>query len=160
MSGDGLPLGELPERAGPRPKVYPGPPQSQLDQHPDSVMWRKMRDLLEGWPGCKPAPSRRAAPGTQGLFVEDAPRSRDPEHFLIGHEFAHHHPDTDGGLHLVLPDDAKAEAMEKGWAQPHTWAGRPTVSANTLLVYAPRDDAELDVVRRLIAAAEAWARTE
>lgn len=149
----------LPQRRGPPPRIHPGPPQHQLDQLPGAREWDAMRGIVEAWNGADIAPSRRAAAGTIGLFLpEGAPRSPHEECFLIGAEFAHHHPGTDGGLHLVLPPDWHDQAIAKGWAVPHTWAGRPTVSPWTVLIFAPRGPEELRVATRLIEVAEAFAR--
>ena len=80
------------------------------------------------------------------------------EAFLLGNEFAHHHPKEDGGLHLVLPPTWHAAAIERNWAVPHTLAGQATVSRLTLLIFAPRDADERNVVRRLIEVSESFAR--
>jgi len=118
-----------------------------------------MRGLIEGWESAERGRSLRSVPGTLALYVpSDAPRSSSEEAFLIGREFAHHHPESDGGLHLVLPADWHAAAIAKGWAIPHTLAGKPTVSRFTLLVFAPRDDNERHVVKRLVEVAESFAR--
>lgn len=118
-----------------------------------------MRGIVSSWVRVNAAPSQRAAAGTVGLFLpEGASRAPSCDCFLIGAEFAHHHPQTDGGLHLVLPPQWHAAAIEKGWAVPHTWAGRPSVSRWTILLFAPRDDAELAVAKRLVTVAEAFAR--
>lgn len=37
----------LPQRVGPAPKVYPGPPQHQLEQHPEHAQWQALRTLVE-----------------------------------------------------------------------------------------------------------------
>jgi phospholipase/carboxylesterase len=89
---------------------------------------------------------------------ENDHRASSAEAFLLGNEFAHHHPKEDGGLHLVLPPVWRAVAIKRGWAIPHTLAGQPTVSRLTLLVFAPRDAAERDVIRRLVEASESFAR--
>jgi len=76
-------------------------------------------------------------------------------------ELGHIHGDT--SLHLYLsPQDAKV-AIEKGWAQRHRlartqpwWLGGKKficgIGDTFLLIYAPRDEAELDVLRTLIRA--------
>lgn len=61
-----------------------------------------------------------------------------------------HHLSDDGSLHAILPEPLRGLAMEKGWAEPHPLAGQPTVSPDTVMIYAPRDEAEADIVARLI----------
>jgi hypothetical protein len=150
---------DLPNRAGPLPKVQAGPPQQQLDQLPSADEWAATRKVIEAWPTADKAPSKRSVPGTVGLSIPAGENcSTSPEAFLFGREFAHHHPMTDGGFHMVLPPDWHGAAITTGWAAVHPWAGQPTVSPQTVLVYAPRDEAERQVVIGLIQAAERLAR--
>ena len=150
---------DLPLRNGHRPRVYPGPPQHQLDQLPTEEEWRATREIVSGWQTADQGASRRAAPGTLGLFIpENDDKASSAEAFLLGNEFAHHHPQGDGGLHLVLPPAWHAATIKMGWAVPHTLAGQPSVSHLTLLVFAPRDANERNVIRRLVEASESFAR--
>jgi hypothetical protein len=150
---------DLPPRNGPRPRVYPGPPQHQLDQLPTEEEWRATRKMFNAWQTADQRASRRAAPRTLGLYIpENDDKASSAEAFLLGNEFAHHHPIGDGGLHLVLPPAWHVAAIKKGWAVPHTLAGQRTVSRLTLLIFAPRDAGERDVVRRLIEVSESFAR--
>ena len=63
-------------------------------------------------------------------------------------------------MHMNLhPDDAKA-VLEKGWGERHPLARggwmKTYVPREFVMVYAPRDRNELDVVRRIIEAAGFW----
>jgi hypothetical protein len=150
---------DIPVRNGPLPVVFPGPPQHQLNQLPTEEEWEETRKMFRAWQSADRGPSRRATPGTLGLYVpRDDDKASSAEAFLLGTEFAHHHPKGDGGLHLVLPPAWHAAAIEKGWAIPHTLAGQPTVSRLTILVFAPRDIGERAVVRRLVEVSEGFAR--
>lgn len=58
---------------------------------------------------------------------------------------------SDGSLHLVLhPADARA-VIQAGWGERHPLAGVALlgIPTNYLMVYAPRDEEELGVVRLL-----------
>ena len=147
---------QLPMRAGAAPQVHPGPPQHQLSQHPEHAQWQAMRTLVEQWESADKAPTLRGVSGTLGLFLPRDRKGAGEHAFLIGREFAHHHP-QDGGLHMTLPRDWCDAVINQGWGEPHTWAGRPTVSALTVLVYAPRDAHEIAVIRRLIEVSERFA---
>jgi len=92
--------------------------------------------------------SLRAPPGTVGLHLPAEQARHDERAFLIGHEFAHVHSD-DGALHLILPEPLRTRAVEAGWAEAHPWAGRPTTSPDTVMVYAPRNKAEVETVASL-----------
>jgi phospholipase/carboxylesterase len=63
----------------------------------------------------------------------------------VGGEFAHLHPHSDGSLHLTLPRDLAEEVVAKGWGEPHVVVGWAT-----LMVYGPRDPAELKVVWSIV----------
>lgn len=150
---------DLPVRNGARPRVYPGPPQHQLDQLPTEKEWQATRRMFSAWQTADHGASFRAVPGTLGLFIrENDHKASSAEAFLLGNEFAHHHPKGDGGLHLVLPAPWHAIAIKRGWAIPHTLAGQTSVSRWTLLVFAPRDADERNVIRRLVEASESFAR--
>jgi hypothetical protein len=150
---------DLPVRNGARPRVHPGPPQHQLDQLPTEEEWQATRKIFNAWQTADHGASLRATPGTLGLFIrENDHKASSAEAFLLGNEFAHHHPKGDGGLHLVLPPAWHASAIKKGWAVPHTLAGQPSVSRWTLLIFAPRDANERNVIRRLVEASESFAR--
>lgn len=58
-------------------------------------------------------------------------------------EFAHLHPGYDGSLHLTLPATLASDAIAKGWAVSHPWAG-VRLAPGFVLVYGPRDAAELE----------------
>jgi len=151
-------IAQLPLRAGPAPRSTVHPPQQQLEQIPDLKTHQAFWDRVESWPDVDKAPSMRAPDGTLGLFLRPADARGPAEAFMLDTEFAHLHPLPDGSLHMVLPPSVRAQAIKKGWAIPHPLAGLPTVSPLIVLVYAPRDAAEQDVVVSLISAAEAFAR--
>jgi Family of unknown function (DUF5519) len=148
----------LPRRSGPAPATTRQNPQQQLEQIPDQANYEAFHQVVAAWPGVIKRPSLRAPIGTVGLFLPDADANGPDEAFLLGTEFAHLHPLPDGSLHMVLPPSVHAAAIEAGWGIPHPMAGMPTVSPQTILIYAPRDAAEREAVRQLISAAEAYAR--
>lgn len=144
--------GPLPERRGPRPRTTATNPHSQLDQHPERSFSGALLERCAGWPGVTLAPSRRAPRGTVGLHLETGTPGAGERAFLLGREFAHVHPSADGSLHLILPEPLRSQAIGAGWAEPHPMAGLPTVSPDTVMVYGPRDEAELGVVAGLVEA--------
>lgn len=50
------------------------------------------------------------------------------------------------------------EAVEAGWAEQHPVARRGLIPPNAVMLYAPRDDAEREVVEALVRASHAFAR--
>lgn len=147
----------LPARPGPPPAYTRSNPQTQLDQQPDHPLSAALIAAVRTWPGVALGHSLRAPPGTVGFFL-DTPSEQPPEAFLLGREFAHVHPYPDHSLHMVLPDPLRGEAIAKGWAVPHHLAGATSVSPYTVLVFAPRDAAELAVVTALVEGAFSFAR--
>ena len=60
-------------------------------------------------------------------------------------EFAHLH--ADGSWHLVVDEDLVEAIVSTGWGERHPWYDRGVLE---VLVYAPRDEAELQIVKRLV----------
>lgn len=161
MSSDGQPV-NLPARSGPRPRTTPHAPHSQVDQLVPPVERRRLGLAViaraEALADISLGPSRRAPPGSVGFYLDEASCCPNPDAFLLGREIAHVHLEDDGSLHAVLPPDLHRLAIERGWAEPHPMAGMPTVSPRTVMLYAPRDDHEVDVIAGLVLAAWRAAR--
>jgi len=147
-----------PRRPGPPPRTTKTNPQQQLDQFPDLASHKAMHDIVAAWPNVIKRPSLRASHGTLGMFLSDEEARGRAEAFLLGTEFAHLHAPPDGALHMVLPPEIHRRVIETGWGIPHPMAGLPTVSPQTVMIFAPRDAAERAVVTRLIHVAELYAR--
>lgn len=75
-------------------------------------------------------------------------------------EFAHIHH-SDNSQHVVLAPLDAAEAIEKGWAVRFPLAGGGGVAGQEgrVMVYAPRDEAEIDVVGMLAEKGAQWVMT-
>src|ERR671911_234698 len=56
----------------------------------------------------------------------------------------------DGSLHAALPQEAAREAIEKGWAEQHPVARMGYIPQNVVMIYAPRDAEEIEIVARLV----------
>jgi phospholipase/carboxylesterase len=73
-------------------------------------------------------------------------------------EFAHLHPPHDGSLHLALPPALARDVVAHGWGVAHPLAGL-RVTPGMVMVFGPRDEAEVDVVAAVVTTSHAWART-
>jgi hypothetical protein len=161
-----LPPSFPPPRAGGRPNLGTHPvPQRQLDQLPAEEVRQK---LVAGFA----ALGKRAE--EKGLV--EIRRSGFERHFdalyvskerqwhtlvqQMGGEFAHIHAGLDGSIHVTLhPADCKA-VVEAGWGQRHGFSGVAllrriagfSLPVNYVLVYAPRNGAELDIAMTIIKA--------
>ena len=149
-------LGELTDRRGSRPHTGPTMPHQQLDQNAPAEMQELLFERIRRLPGVSVAPSRISVPGARA-FVLEAPTDR-PEAFMVGGEFAHLHPPTDGSLHLMLSEDDADEVIAKGWGELHPAARQGLIPGAALMIYGPRDEAELDVVWQIVEASHRFAR--
>ena len=149
----------LPIRAGDRPRTTPTNPHTQLDQQPTDSRWiEELARRVFELPGVVEEPSRISVPGARALVLGRDEAIGPPEAFLIGREFAHLHPAPDRSLHAMLPTETVTEAVAAGWAEPHPVALRGLIPPTAVMLYAPRDEAELDVIERLVRASHAFAR--
>ena len=110
-------------------------------------------------PGVVERPSGISVPGARALVLEAGPVGP-AEAFMIGAEFAHLHPEPDQSLHVMLPLDLAAEAIAAGWAEEHPVARRGLIPHTAVMLYAPRDHEEREVVASLVRASHAFARGE
>ncbi len=96
--------------------------------------------------------SLRAPPGSVGLYLAPKACCADERAFLLGDEFAHVHLEDDCSIHAILPEPLRGAAIAAGWAEPHPLAGQPSVSPDTVMLYAPRDGEEVDMLAALVRA--------
>ena len=54
-------------------------------------------------------------------------------------------------MHLVLSKADAAELTRKGWCEPHVLVGKhPGIASGLVLVYAPRDEGEVDICLQIL----------
>ena len=147
----------LPKRPGPRPTTTTTNPHTQLDQQPAG---RKLRDCLAeelfGLPGVEERASLISVPGARALCLADSDGAA-ADAFMIGTEFAHFHPGADQSLHVMLPPELVGEAIDAGWAEQHPVARLGVIPADAVMLFAPREDTEREVVATLVKAAHQYA---
>jgi phospholipase/carboxylesterase len=151
-----LPGGRLPDRRGPHPQVSWDIPQQQVSDNAPAELQERLLATIRELPGVDVAESRISVPGAQA-FTVDGPHANEDAYLVpsVG-EFAHLHPSYDGSLHLTLPADLAADLVIRGWGRMHPWAGT-RLSPGFVMVYGPRDDAELDTVQSIVATSHAYA---
>lgn len=152
-----LPGGALAPRRGPRPAVEYRIPQQQIDQNAPAGLQERLFDRIAVLEGVASRPSAISVPGARAFTL--AERAGPDEAFIVpsAGEFAHLHPDHDGSLHLSLPMPQAADVLEKGWGVAHPLAG-VRLTPGMIMVFGPRDDAEVDVVAGVVAASHGFAR--
>lgn len=148
----------LPERRGPRPETTPTNPHMQLDQLPPARVIASLAERLFSLPGVREQPSAISVPGARALWLEPASARGPREAFLVGREFAHLHPPPEGSLHAALPPSTASEAIVRGWAEIHPVARMGLIPENVVMLYAPRDEAEMMVVLELVRSSLEFAR--
>jgi len=148
---------ELPVRTGPRPKTTPSNPHTQLTQNAPVELQEKVAAFMFARPCVQEVPSRISVPGARAMWLQDSCEAGPRTAFMVGREFCHIHPPSDGSLHLNLPLELAREAIEKGWAENHPVALRGFIPMNVVMVYGPRDEDELEVIKGLVEASRTYA---
>ncbi|HLL57013.1 MAG TPA: luciferase family protein [Rubrobacteraceae bacterium] len=138
------------QRSGPRPRTTPTNPHTQLEQNPDTSIVVELARRVFSLPGVEERPSAISVPGARALWLREEVPAGPREAFMIGREFAHVHPMPDGSLHAALPPEVAREAIEKGWAEQHPVARMGYIPQNVVMIYAPRDAEEVEVVASLV----------
>lgn len=152
-----LPL-DLPTRAGRRPATGPEIPHQQLDQTAPAELQEQLWRRMVALDGVRAGRSRVSLPQSRALHLDPALALGPPAAFMGGTEFAHLHGASDGSLHATLPPDAAAQAIESGWAEVHPLVRRGMIPPSHVMIYGPRDAAELDTVWQLVEVSYAFAR--
>ncbi|KAF2240512.1 hypothetical protein BU26DRAFT_525977 [Trematosphaeria pertusa] len=150
-------LPALRTRPGERPVVQGIAPQRQQTQRSSEEIYRglvgAMRRLIGEPANCLLERTSCFEKHSSGIFAS-TPITR-----TCGGEVCHAHP-SDGSLHMTLhPADAKI-VLESGWGERHPLARggwcRRFVPREFVLIYAPRNEQEIEVVMRIIAAGVWW----
>ncbi|KAK3994291.1 hypothetical protein QBC44DRAFT_322979 [Cladorrhinum sp. PSN332] len=167
-------LFSLKKRKGPRPTVKKAAPTRQADQKASPAMFYRLAHLLRMYQFADAQTLQikmsLLEDGIQALFWNLGERSSGAinQREEWGGEIAHVHA-TDGSLHLLLhPEDVKT-VIDAGWGERHPLCAnnkrlfrflyhglreKPLpVPEGWTLIYAPRNNNELDTIRPIITAA-------
>ena len=120
----------------------------------------RLRAELARLPDVVWQPSGISVPGAEALCLASGSAEGPPEAFMIGREFAHLHPAPDYSLHLMVPVEMADQLISAGWAEPHPVVLMGLLPRTAIMVYAPRDEEEVAVVARIVAASRAFASGE
>jgi hypothetical protein len=149
---------QLPQRAGARPSTSAEIPHRQLDQQPrdgrhlDAILAEALK-----WPSVLGGPSSISVEGARALMLDEGAIPGPKEAFMVGREFCHVHAQGDFSLHAALPLPLAEAAECGGWAEPHFFVHTGRAPATIVMLYAPRDGREQDVVLGLIRASYEFA---
>jgi hypothetical protein len=139
------------KRPGARPRATRTNPHTQLEQNAPPALQEKVFALARALPGVVVGASHVSVPGARAFHLPGCQRPA-PAGFMLEREFAHLHPVSDGSLHLSLPPAIVERVIENGWAERHPLAGQYGLPTNIVMVYGPRDEAELAIVAALVRA--------
>ena len=141
----------LPARKGPGPETTSQLPHSQVTQHgPDAVI-DKLHEWAFSLPSVQNEHSGISVPGARALVMHRDTQCNH-EAFMIGREFAHIHPHPDNGsLHVKLPAADAKHVVDTGWGEDHYLVTQGMYPKGLIMVFSPRDDEELEVVKTIVA---------
>lgn len=151
----------LAARRGEKPSTSSSIPHCQLDQNAPIELQERLWEKMRGLPGIRTGQSRISVPGARATFIcDDGAVAECPDCVMIGSEFAHIHPASDGSLHVCLPEPARSEAVARGWAEPHILVASGKAPKSVVMIYGPRDEAELETVWSLVRISHQYASGE
>jgi len=145
-------------RTGSVPRTQLALPFLQLDQLPPEEIVAELIERSLALPNVRSRQSRMAAPDSRALWLPDPWAEGPREAFIDNTEFCHLHPLPEFVIHLTLPGSLRRLAVDLGWAEPHPVARLGAVTPALVLVYAPRNVAELDPVFHLVRSSYEFAR--
>lgn len=141
--------GSLPKRQGGPPRTSGPMPNIQLDQLGSPELQETLKARFFALPDVEERQTIVSDPRARAMWLRDDVTTANPEAFLGGREFGHFHP-WDRSMHVVLPMDLARAAVEAGWAEVHPAVPLLGLPENRLMMYGPRDEAELEVVYGLL----------
>lgn len=153
-------LSSLSGREGERPRIAPQPvPHRQLSQINEQglrdVMIQSVEEFAAKYPDTLEYAISHTELHNQALWVADVNDYN--AHSNNNGEIAHVHV-GDGSVHVILsPSDAKV-VMDSGWGELHPLSSAGLMSSNTyMMIYAPRDISEIEVVKKIVRAGAVFA---
>ncbi len=140
----------FPQRPGPKPTTTDDEPHEQLDQLGGEELWDEMHKRAFALEGVREDRSGYSFPETRALWLEPELAKGPKDAFIFEQEFAHIHPRPNPSWHLQLPPELAILAISAGWGEIHpvTWYG--VSPANSMMLYSPRNEQELEVVWSLV----------
>ena len=140
---------EIPPRVGTAPRIGQQPPQLQFsDLGPDSIRLALREWAFGVFPHVTEHDTLISVPTSRALWLSEKIPAAHDDAFMPpagSREFCHLH--EDGSLHAVVADEVEQEILDQKWGVRHMYHDR---GVKEMLVYAPRDETELDAVKRII----------
>lgn len=158
INGASPDIAALPTRKGTRPVTGDALPHLQFTDNSPQGIYDELADWLFSLPEVEEAPSRISVQGARGAVVRS-----EADGVMTENEFTHIHPMEvygGGSQHLALPDADSQTLIAKGWGEYHPMNLKafPNQDFGLILLYAPRDEEELEVVKTATLASHRSAR--
>ena len=137
---------QLPPRTGPRPQAYPTVPHMQITDNSPPEVYAELARWLFALPSITEGRSAISAPSSRAAWI--GPEV--PIRAGMNREFTHLHTEPGpGSQHACVDKELAAEIVAKGWGELHPFNDRvPT--HEVVLIYAPRDTEELEVIKQIV----------
>jgi len=148
---------DIPHRPGESPRVAGYVPHQQIDQHSGKKIFEKFKTRVAELPHVSMINSRTTVDQSIGLYIDPGVKL----HPKAEREFTHINTEPGlGSFHVKLPTEDLDYIISKGWGTYHPMSeglnGR-TGQVAVALVYAPRNDEELDVAISILKYAHKFA---
>ncbi|HEV1998240.1 MAG TPA: luciferase family protein [Candidatus Dormibacteraeota bacterium] len=132
-------------------------PHTQLTQLAPAAMQEALFERSAKLAGVMVGRSHVSVPGARAFHLDEEHAQGPQDAFMMGTEFAHLHPPYDGSLHMVLPEAVAREVIARGWGEFHPLVEQGVMPPTNVMVYGPRDEAELEAVWQIVQASYAHA---
>ena len=136
----------IPKRKGTKPTTICGPVHLQCGDSGDAKYLRKLMTEVLSWPDVEFTPPIVRSPDLISIRLKRGEGAIGSSAATSVREFAKVYLEA-ATIHLTLPLVAAHWAIVRGWAEPHYLASQGLMPAGTVLLYAPKDESELDVCR-------------
>jgi hypothetical protein len=140
----GLASEGLPMRKGGRPKTIIGPLHIQCNEHGQRKYLNQLLNDVLSWPYIEPRSKSLNHLDRVSIRLQEIAATDDLSAFIHDTEFARVLLEAPTII-MVLPLVCAHWAIVKGWAEPHYLQSFGLVPAGTVIVYTPRNRAELEV---------------
>lgn len=146
----------LPARQGPEPRVDRLYPCLQCEDGAPVAVRERLLSRAGTLEGVHVQPTGFSIPG-EALVLDEALAKGKPEAFVREREFAIVR--EEGSVHLTLDPGWGQKVLNKGWAVIHPLAiyMAGAISPQSLILYAPRNERELETIWKIIQAAHSFA---
>jgi len=142
----------LPKRVGVKPITNPLPPHLQHNQHSPREIYHSLADwMFNAFPKSREHETLISVPSSRAMWLDEDVKNTPRDGFMPpppkSREFAHLH--KDGSIHVCLSQQNIAAVYHAKWGEPHPYKKH---GVNEILVYAPKNKEEMDVLKDVIVA--------